>query len=55
MKNKIRSEIVKIANQILSEAQNFDTEQMKRQVGQLYEKLSVLAYLEIQLKGVATE
>lgn len=49
MKSKIRSEITKLAKQILSEENNFDTKLMKRTVSQLYEQLSVLDYLESQL------
>ena len=50
MKKKIRSEITNLANQIIAEKNNFDTGSMKNAVGQLYEKLSVLFYLEQQLE-----
>jgi len=49
MKKKIRSEIVKLANQIISEEETFDSKITKKIVGQLYEKLVVLSYLESQL------
>jgi hypothetical protein len=51
MKKKIRSEITKLANQIIAEKNNFDIGSMKNQVGQLYEQLSVLFYLEGELEG----
>ena len=49
MKKKIRSEIAKLANQIISAEGTFNTIIMKEMVGHLHEKLSVLHYLESQL------
>lgn len=50
MKNRIRSEIVKLAKQILAEENNFDARLMKRSIAKLYEQLTVLDYLESQLE-----
>lgn len=55
MKKKIRSEITKLANQIIAEKNNFDIGSMKNTVGQLYEQLSVLFYLEGQPEGKEDE
>jgi hypothetical protein len=50
MKNKIRLEIVKLAKQIEADEENFDPNVVKKQVGQLFERLTVLSFLESQLE-----
>jgi hypothetical protein len=50
MKKKIRSEIVKLAKQIVADDENFDPVSVKKQVGRLYEQLTVLNFLESQLE-----
>ncbi len=49
MKKKIRSEIAKLARQILSEEASFNAADLKLKVGQLHEQLTVLNYLEPQV------
>jgi len=49
MKKKIHSEIVELAKQIIANEKTFDVASVKQIVGQLYEKLAVLNYLESQL------
>lgn len=50
MKNKIRLEIVKLAKQIVADEENFDTNMVKKQAGQLFEQLTVLSFLESQIE-----
>lgn len=51
MKPKLRAEIQKLANALLKEEQSGDTAALKKATRELYEKLSVLEYLEDQLTG----
>jgi hypothetical protein len=53
MKNKIRLDIVRLAEQIIKENTAFDVTSMKNVVGSLYEKLTVLQYLESQIEDVS--
>jgi hypothetical protein len=46
MKQKIRSEITKLAKQLILEEASFDTSKLKLKIGELYEQLVVLDYLE---------
>lgn len=50
MKNKIRKDIVGLAEKIIKNSTGFDVTSMKNVVGSLYEKLSVLEYLEAQIE-----
>lgn len=50
MKKKIRSEITKLARQLIAEEASFDAARFKLRVGQLYEQLTVLNYLETQVE-----
>lgn len=52
MKKKIRLEITKLAKQLIAEEASFDAAKFKLQVGQLYEQLTVLNYLEAQVEDV---
>ena len=49
MKKKIRSEITKLAKQLIAEEASFEAATLKLKVGQLYEQLTVLSYLEAQV------
>lgn len=49
MKKKIREQVKALAAKITEEGNTFKTSPIKNLVGQLYEKLSVLEYLESQL------
>ncbi|MCH9660425.1 MAG: hypothetical protein K0U54_05885 [Bacteroidetes bacterium] len=51
MKKKLRSQIKSLAEQILTEDATNNTRKMKETARKLYEKLSVLEYLEVQLLG----
>lgn len=51
MKKQLRSQIKILAEQILAENASSSTRKMKESARQLYEKLSVLDYLEMQLLG----
>jgi len=53
MKNKIRLDIVGLAEQIIKDNTSFDVSSMKNVVGSLYDKLAVLQYLESQLEDVS--
>ncbi len=55
MKKKLRSQIKDLATQILSENSENNTRKMKELARELYEKLSVLEYVEVQLLGVGEE
>ncbi len=49
MKKKIHGQLILLANQILKEEPSFNTSSVKKTVGEIYEKLTVLEYLEHQL------
>jgi len=51
MKKQLQSNIKRLAEQILSEKDSKDTKKMKEIARQLYEQLSVLDYLEVQILG----
>lgn len=51
MKKQLQSQIKILAEQILSESDGNNTRKMKETAQQLYEKLTVLAYLESQILG----
>ncbi|MEM7185600.1 MAG: hypothetical protein AAF466_02985, partial [Bacteroidota bacterium] len=51
MKKQLQSKIKLLAEQILSEKDSNDTTKMKETARQLYEQLSVLEYLEVQIIG----
>jgi len=53
MKNKIRLEIVGLAEQMIRDSTTFDVPSMKNVVRSLYDKLAVLEYLESQLEDVS--
>ncbi len=53
MKNKIRLDIVALAEQIIKDNTAFDVTSMKNVVRSLYDKLAVLQYLESQLEDVS--
>ena len=53
MKNKIRVEIIELAKQIIKDDTAFDVTSTKNVVRSLYEKLSVLQYLESQLEDIS--
>ena len=50
MKKQIHEQLLLLANQILEKDRTFETVSVKKLVGELYEKLSVLEYLENQLE-----
>src|SRR5690554_598894 len=52
MKKKIHGQLILLAYQILREQQSFETASVKKMVGELYEKLTVLEYLEHQLSDL---
>lgn len=52
MKNKIRSQIKDLANEILSKDSSFETKSIKNKIAKLYEQLTVLEYLESHIDGV---
>ena len=51
MKKKVREQLLLLANQILERDKTFEIASMKKLTGELYEKLSILEYLENQLEG----
>jgi hypothetical protein len=51
MKKQLQSNIKRLAEQILSEKDSKDTKKMKETARQLYEQLTVLEYLEVQILG----
>lgn len=55
MKKKLRSQIKDLANEILSEEKSGNTRKMKEAAQRLYERLSVLEYLEGQIMGDGRE
>ncbi len=50
MKNKLRTRIKELANQIIVDEENFNTATMKEKVGRLYDRLTILEYLEAQIE-----
>ncbi len=55
MKKKIREQITALAKQLIEEEKTFKTASTKALVGELYEKLAVLEYLENQLEESSEE
>ncbi|MDC8005169.1 hypothetical protein POV27_13995 [Aureisphaera galaxeae] len=55
MKKKLRSQIKDLATQILSENSENNTRKMKQLARELFEKLTVLEYVEVQLLGDVDE
>ncbi|MAP80577.1 MAG: hypothetical protein CL526_05760 [Aequorivita sp.] len=55
MKKKVREQIAKLAKQLSEEEKSFNTSNIKGLVGELYEKLSVLEYLENQIESSAED
>lgn len=55
MKKKIREQITALAKQLVEEEKMFKTASIKGLVGELYEKLAVLEYLENQLEEPSEE
>ena len=51
MKKQLQSQIKSLAEQILSESDSKDTKKMKETARRLYEHLTVLEYLEVQILG----
>ncbi|MBT8256290.1 MAG: hypothetical protein KJO23_07105 [Bacteroidia bacterium] len=51
MKKKLQSQIQELARQILAESDSKDTGKMKETARRLYEQLTVLEYLEVQIFG----
>lgn len=54
MKKKLRADIQVLAQQILSEEKQFDTAVLKKLTANLFERLSILDYLETQIEGTTT-
>lgn len=54
MKKKVQEEIQNLGNELLRAESNFSTSEFKKKTIALYEKLSVLQYLENQLEGSIT-
>ncbi len=52
MKKKLREHLIVLAKQILEDERSFKTSSIKKSVGELYEKLTVLEYLENQLEDI---
>lgn len=50
MKKKLREQITALAKQLIEEEKTFKTASVKELMGELYEKLTVLEYLEKQLE-----
>ncbi len=50
MKKKLREQLTALAKQLIVEEKTFKTASIKELVGELYEKLVVLEYLENQLE-----
>ncbi len=55
MKKKIREQVIALAKQLIDEEKTFKTASVKGLVGELYEKLAVLEYLEKQLEDDSEE
>ncbi len=50
MKNKLRARIKQLANQLITDEASFNTAKMKEKIGQLYDRLTILEYLEAQIE-----
>lgn len=55
MKKKVREQVIALAKQLIEEETTFKTASIKGLVGELYERLAVLEYLENQLEDPAEE
>jgi len=55
MKNKIRQDILGLAEQIIKDGTAFDVTSIKKIVSSLYDKLAVLQYLEFQLEDASVD
>lgn len=55
MKKKLREQITALAKQLIEEEKTFKTASVKGLVGELYEKMAVLEYLENQLEEPSEE
>jgi len=55
MKKKIREQLTALAKQLIEDEKTLDTARIKELVGEVYEKLTVLEYLENQLEGTSEE
>lgn len=55
MKNKLRVQLTVLAKQLIEEEKTFKTASVKGLVGEIYEKLTVLEYLENQLEEPVEE
>ncbi len=55
MKKKLREQITALAKQLIEEEKTFKTVSIKELVGKLYEKLTILEYLEKQLEDDSEE
>lgn len=55
MKKKLREQITALAKQLIEDEKTFQTASIKELVGELYEKLTVLEYLEKQLEDESEE
>ncbi|MDN3722975.1 hypothetical protein QRD02_01150 [Aequorivita sp. SDUM287046] len=53
MKKKIREQLTALAKQLIEEEKTFDTAKIKGLVGEIYESLTVLEYLEKQLEDTS--
>jgi hypothetical protein len=53
MKNKIRLDIIRLAEQIIRDNTAFEVTSMKNVVRSLYDKLVVLQYLESQIEDIS--
>ncbi len=51
MKNRLRTELVKLAEEIISEKENLDTKALKLKAATLYEQLSILNFTEQNLQA----
>ncbi|PKD21567.1 hypothetical protein APR41_00850 [Salegentibacter salinarum] len=51
MKNRLKKELVKLAEEIISEKENLDTKALKLKAATLYEQLSILNFTEQNLKA----
>lgn len=51
MKNRLRRELVKLAEEIISEKENLDTKALKLKAATLYEQLSILNFTEQNLQA----
>ena len=51
MKNRLKKELVKLAEEIISEKENLDTKALKLKAATLYEQLSILNFTELNLQA----